>query len=223
MMHKIPDLAEKFVYFNDDFFLIAPVKSKYFFRNEIPCDAAILGTISLTDVGHILLNNNTLINSKFNKNEVLKNNFTKWFNLKYGKDLIRTLLLLPYTGFTGFYNYHFANSYTKSLLEEVNEVFKDAIETTMSHRFRSQMDVSQYIFQDYRFCTGNFYPINQNYKKKFFVLSDENIDQAARIIREQRIYEIVLNDSDKVDFEHAKKVLQDAFEYILPEKSSFEL
>ena len=67
MMHKIPGLAEKIVYFNDDFFLTSPVRKKFFFRNGLPCDSAILGTISLTDIGHILLNNNNLINSVFSK------------------------------------------------------------------------------------------------------------------------------------------------------------
>ena len=71
-MHHIPDLAEHFVYFNDDFFLIAPVKETFFFKNGLPCDSAILGTISLTDIGHILLNNNNLINQRFNKKKVEK-------------------------------------------------------------------------------------------------------------------------------------------------------
>ena len=223
MMHKIPDLAEHIVYFNDDFYLTAPVHKNFFFKNGLPCDAAVLGTISLSDIGHVLLNNNNLINSKFNKIEVIKKNFSKWINLKYGKDLLRTILLLPYTGFTGFYNYHFASSYTKTLLKEVNDVFPDAIQTTMSNRFRSQLDVSQYLFQDYRFCTGNFYPINPNYKKRMFDLSDNNIEQAAKIIRNQSVCEIVLNDTDKLDFEHAERILKEAFETILPEKSSFEL
>ena len=30
MMHKIPGLAEHFVYFNDDFFLTAPIKKEYY-------------------------------------------------------------------------------------------------------------------------------------------------------------------------------------------------
>ena len=106
MMHKIPGIAEQIVYFNDDLFLTSPVRKKFFFRNGLPCDSAILGTISLTDIGHILLNNNNLINSVFSKKKVIRGNLGKWLNVKYGKALARTLLLLPYAGFTGFYNPH---------------------------------------------------------------------------------------------------------------------
>ena len=222
-MRAINDLAEHFVYFNDDFFLTAPVKESFFFRKGLPCDSAVLGTISLTDIGHILLNNNNLINARFNKREVIRNHFSKWLNPKYGADLIRTLLLLPYAGFTGFHNTHYASPYTKSLLDEVCNAFPDAVETTMKNRFRSQQDVNQYLFQDYRFCTGQFYPINPNRKKKMFTLSDSILASAADCIRKQKVSEIVLNDSDDVDFEKAKIVLTEAFESILPEKSSFEL
>ena len=222
-MHKIPDLSEHFVYFNDDFFLIKPVSKDFFFKKGMPCDSAILGTISLTDLGHILLNNNNLMNREFCKSKVLSKNYSKWINLKYGKELIRTLLLFPYAGFTGFHNTHYASPYTKSLLEEVCNLFPESIETTMKNRFRSQQDVNQYLFQDYRFCTGAFYPINPNWKKKMFTLTDSNLQLAAKYIRRQKVCEIVLNDSDLIDFEKAKNVLTEAFESIFPEKSSFEL
>ena len=223
MMHKIPGLAEKIVYFNDDFFLTSPVRKKFFFRNGLPCDSAILGTISLTDIGHILLNNNNLINSVFSKKKVIRGNLGKWLNVKYGKALARTLLLLPYAGFTGFYNPHYAVPYTKSLLEEVWRTFPDALTTTMGQRFRSQQDVNQYLFQDYRFCTGQFYPMPPHYRKKMITLSKDNVALAAETIRQQRFAQIVLNDSDDVDFDAACMALADAFESILPEKSVFEV
>ncbi|MBQ8384862.1 MAG: stealth conserved region 3 domain-containing protein [Spirochaetaceae bacterium] len=223
MMHKIPGIAEQIVYFNDDLFLTSPVRKKFFFRNGLPCDSAILGTISLTDIGHILLNNNNLINSVFSKKKVIRGNLGKWLNVKYGKALARTLLLLPYAGFTGFYNPHYAVPYTKSLLEEVWRTFPDALTTTMGQRFRSQQDVNQYLFQDYRFCTGQFYPMPPHYRKKMITLSKDNVALAAETIRQQRFTQIVLNDSDDVDFDAACMALADAFESILPEKSVFEV
>lgn len=222
-MRAIDDLAEHFVYFNDDFYLTAPVNKGFFFKKGLPCDAAILGTISTSDIGHILLNNVTLINTAFKKNDVIRKNFSKWINLKYGKKLIRTLLLLPYSGFTGFNNHHFACPYTKSLLDEVCSAFPNEIEITMKNRFRSQKDVNQYLFQDYRYCTGEFYSEKQDYKKKLFTLSNKNLCEAADCIEKQKFSEIVLNDSDDIDFEKAKRILNKAFENILPEKSSFEV
>lgn len=222
-MHKIPGLAEQFVYFNDDFFLTAPVGQDFFFRNGLPRDSAVLGTISLTDIGHILLNNNDLINKKFSKQTVLRKQISKWLNPVYGAEVFRTVLLLPYAGFTGFHNHHFASPYTKELLAEVCTQFPDAIEATMKSRFRSQKDVNQYLFQDYRFCKGTFYPSNPNHKKKMFTLTDTNIETVAEYIKRQKCSELVINDSDDIDFESAKTALQAAFESILPEKSHFEV
>ena len=222
-MRAIPGLAEHFVYFNDDLFLTASVKKNFFFKHGLPCDSAVLGTISLTDIGHILLNNNDLINRTFSKRTVIRNNLWKWLNPAYGADVIRTLLLLPYKGFTGFHNYHFAVPYTKQLLEEVCAQFPDAIETTMKSRFRSQQDVNQYLFQDYRFCKGAFCPSNPRRRKKMFTLTDSNLSFVAECIRRQKYAEVCINDSDDVDFENAKTILTTAFKAILPEKSSFEV
>ena len=36
-IHRIPGLAEHFVYFNDDMFLIRAVKQENFFRDGLPC------------------------------------------------------------------------------------------------------------------------------------------------------------------------------------------
>ena len=37
-LHRIKGLSEHFVYFNDDFFLNAPVQPEYYFRKGLPCD-----------------------------------------------------------------------------------------------------------------------------------------------------------------------------------------
>lgn len=224
MMHKIPGLAEQFVYFNDDLFLTAPVRRHHFFRNDLPCDSAILGPIVSTSFGHILLNNIVLIKSKFSKKQVLRSNPGKWFNPKYGVSLLKTMLLLPFSDFSGFYNPHFAVPYTKHLLEEVWQNFPENLSVTMSSRFRSQQDVNQYIFQDYRFCTGNFYPVNPCHRKKYFSLTNANLKLIVNTIKKQKFTQIVINDTDDiVDFEKTQKYLIEAFQSILPEKSSFEL
>ena len=54
-------------------------------------------------------------------------------------------------------------------------------------------------------------------------LSKDNVALAAETIRQQRFAQIVLNDSDDVDFDAACMALADAFESILPEKSVFEV
>lgn len=40
-IHKIPGLAEHFVYFNDDFYIINKVSTERFFKNGLPRDIAV--------------------------------------------------------------------------------------------------------------------------------------------------------------------------------------
>ena len=41
-MHRIPGLAENFVYFNDDMFLIKKVRPEQYFKNDLPVDMLAL-------------------------------------------------------------------------------------------------------------------------------------------------------------------------------------
>ena len=89
-VNTIKELSEKFVYFNDDMFLLKPLPSEYFFKNNLPCDIwrdNIPYCDELTDpvFEHQLLNDKMLICRHFNKRKVMKENFSKCINLKYGK------------------------------------------------------------------------------------------------------------------------------------------
>ena len=96
-MHRIKDLSETFVYFNDDIVLNNYTKEKDFFENGYPKDSAVLNAIipyGKSNFEHRLVNNSNLINRNFNMMSVIKRDPFKWFNFKYGSDLIRTFLYL---------------------------------------------------------------------------------------------------------------------------------
>lgn len=224
MMHKIPGLAEQIVYFNDDLFLTSPVRKKFFFRKGLPCDSAIL-TVPCTNqqvMPHILLNDLYEINRNFHKGRVMVKNPTKWFHPQYGKNLLRTLLLLPWPNFPDFQNPHMACPYLKPQLEEVWEHCQQSLENTMKSRFRSTGDVNQYLFRFWRLCKGEFTPTSPTNGKKYFELSGD-ITSIVKAIEQGRYKEIVLNDAPCIDFEKRMQMIATAFEHLLPEKSTFEL
>ena len=67
--NRIPDLAEHFVLFNDDMFLVAPTLANDFFKDGLPKDDAILGIIYTADsydvFEHTMLSNSAVINRHF--------------------------------------------------------------------------------------------------------------------------------------------------------------
>ena len=81
-LHRIPELSERFVLFNDDILLNAPVSPEDFFVDGLPCDSAVLDMIipmGNNDVFyHALLNNLDIINKNYKKRNVLgKNNYSE--------------------------------------------------------------------------------------------------------------------------------------------------
>ena len=79
-MHRIPELSEQFVYFNDDMFLVAPAKPTDFFRNGLPCDEASMQfllpkryNISKSIDGH----NMGVLNRNFSKKKSVRKHLFK--------------------------------------------------------------------------------------------------------------------------------------------------
>lgn len=224
-MHKIPGLAEQIVYFNDDFFLTAPVRKNFFFRNGRPCDSAIMEVKSSGELPMlgINFNNLNLINAHFSKQTVIRQNVTKWFSPRYGRQLWKNISLLPWKKFCGFINPHMAEPFEKKTLEDVWRHCPEKLSETMAHRFRSPFDVNQWLFRHWALCSGTFSPIHPTKNKKNFDLTDTNTAEITECIRRGVYKEIVINDSDVSDFDAAMSCIRAAFEELLPEKSKFEI
>lgn len=224
-LHRIEDLSEHFVYFNDDTFLINSIPEKRFFINGQPCDIAALNAYQpsgdMSD--HIAINNVALINQKFIKYAVIKNNMAKWFSISYHSRLLRTLALLAYPKFTGFIDPHLPNAFKKSTFRAVWNLYQNELSTTSSARFRKMDNVNQYLLRYYQLVTGDFNPINPLDSSLSYPVIDDKIFASAIIdIKQQTKPIICLNDGNISNFESAKIELCNAFDRILPEKSSFE-
>lgn len=222
---RIEDLSENFVYFNDDMFLINKVKESDFFKNNIPCDTAILSPIIASkreDFAKTLCTNMEVINSNFKKNECIKQNLTKWINPKYGKNLLRTVCLLPWRNFSGFYDTHLPISFNKSTYNKVWKKEREILDFTSENKFRnSNVTVNNWIMRYWQLASGNFYPRSPKIGKLFEYGKDKDIMYQA--IEKQKYKMVCLNDvGTDYNFEEEKKKTIDAFEKILPQKSSFE-
>ena len=104
---RIEGLAERFVLFNDDTFLLRPVRPGDFFRRGLPCDMARLSVVQPSSVGHIVYNDLELINAAHRKGAVLRRWPGKWFSPRYGVvNLLKSLTLVPWSTFPGILDTH---------------------------------------------------------------------------------------------------------------------
>lgn len=221
-LHRIKDLSEKFVYFNDDMYLIRKTKEKDFFKKGLPVENAGVDCIALDwDVGHSEIKNIQLINKYFKKRDVLKKHWKKWLNPINGKQFIKTILLLPWERFTGIYEGHIASSYLKSTFEDVWKIEKVNLDKTCKTKFRDNDNLNHWIFKNWQLVNGRFYPRKPNLGKMYFKKID---DEIITTVENKKFKIVCINDFDcnNDEFIEQKKKITNAFEKIFPEKSSFE-
>lgn len=227
-IHRIESLAEQFVYFNDDMFLVGETNSADFFENGLPGDQGILAPI-LPNVGngliqHVELNDMLIINRHFNKRESFEKNKEKWFTPLYGEMLHRTEILDYWNSFTGFYVPHTQQALLKSTMEEVWQKEPGILMKTSEHRFRTSEDVNQYLFKYWQLAAGNFVPRARF--GQYFSLQDHSVEEIFEKIRTNAYKTVCLNDTETQEsqetFEKKKRELNKLFEQAFPEKSSFE-
>ena len=223
-MYRIPGLAEHFVYFNDDFFIINNINPERFFRNGLPCDIAVFTYNPSWSQWYVRIKNNIrLINRHFDKKEVMKRWHDKWFLKSYGSRARWNYLLRFYNKFITLRVPHNAQPYLKSTFEEVWAEEGEELTRTSVNRFRALDDYTPELFRIWQICKGNFEPYNTYSDTKMFPLMVKS-KKAVKAIYEQAYSLICLNDNVHIrNYDIVMQNLHDAFQSILPEKSSFEL
>jgi hypothetical protein len=223
-IHKIPGLAEHFVYFNDDFFIIQGITPERFFKNGLPCDIATFQYNPSWSQWYVRIKNNIrIINRHFNKKEVLKCHHNKWFHSSYGKKTIWNYILKPYSKFITLRTPHNAQPYLKQTFEEVWSAAGKELSETSVNKFRALNDYTPELFRTWQICKGNFEPYNTYCDTKMFPLMIKS-KQAIKAIRNQQYKLICLNDNIHIrKYEEVTQNIILAFEHILPHKSSFEV
>jgi hypothetical protein len=235
-IHNIKGLSEKFVYFNDDTFVLKALDKEIFFKDELPVNLAICTIMHEGEIAHNIVNNIAVINRNFNgsikrkykKKYIILSNFFKWFNIKYGHKCLRTILLMHWPSFTGFMNYHHPQPFLKQTFNDVWEKESKLLNKVSQSKFRKSLDVNQYLFKYWQFVTGKFYPdsYENTYKLRKYI-EVKNLNDAKKVasaIKSKKYQMYCPNDAveDENDFEPIKNMINDALKSILPNKSSFE-
>ena len=227
-LHRIPDLSEHFVFFNDDMFVTRPMPETAFFRDGLPCTYG--GEVPFAAVGrpgiwqHLMVNDLRVINNHFQKTTQVNLYRKKYINrCCRWQDNVRTLVLekLFPECFLGFKNLHAPAAFCKSTFVQLWQAEHDLLDQTSAHRFRSSDDVNQWLALWWQVAAGQFSPaVVDNLVSD---VTGDSIDTLCRMIRQQRHDMICVNDpSEQVDFEGLSARLNAAFEAILPDKSQFE-
>ncbi len=224
-MHRVPGLADRFVYFNDDVYLSRPTEKEDFFRNGLPADTAVWGVIKNDDVSnfmpYIMLNMTAVINMHFPKRAVLKKDFAKWLSPRNGRGVLNNLYLLPWGTHTGFRNYHGAVPFLKETFETVWREEGELLDRTCSHKFRGREDVNQYLMRYWQLCEGKFVPHRP--ESAYLTIKQNSAAEAEALLNNKKYKVVCLNDDPMgFDFEEEQRALHRVMEARFPRKSQFE-
>lgn len=232
--HRIPELSEHFVRFDDDMFLTAPTEPKDFFLKGLPRALGITDISCIQgaykDGEHVPIDNMffttatdvAVINRNFDKKKVLFSHPGKWFSPKYGVRGVKNLLLLPFRYFSSFELYHIPYPYLKSVVAEVWEKEGEVLDLASLHRFRKNTDVNHWLFYYWQLAEGKFMPQDPKVGKVFSIsnYAKQDIIQA---IQNGTYKMICINDNYAGnEFEAMKEAINNAFETAFPQKSQFE-
>ena len=225
--HRIPDLAEQFVYFNDDMFLTNQVCQEDFFRNGKPVDMlALQPDVANTDnpvMPYIYLNNVMVLAKYFDKRRNMKEQPGAYFHPGYPPMyFFYNMLELAFPRFTGFYTVHGPSPLLKDTYCKLWSMEPELLHRVCSHPFRHKEDISQYVLREYQKLSGEFVPANVRKMCGYYDVEAYNKKLVKAICRQEKKI-VCINDSNHdIDFEKAKNEINTALEQIFPERSSFE-
>lgn len=225
-LHRIPGLSEKFVYFNDDTFLLKQLKKERFFKKDLPRDLLSFSIISISPIAHIKINNIQAVNRNFEKKIVIRDNFFKIFCFKYKIiDLLKSSILVPWPSITAFFDPHQPQPFLKSTFDKVWESESGILTQTTKAKFRSSNDVNQYLFRYWQLVSGNFIPISLKNTFAKAIYDYDSLEILLDKVNSDRYEMICINDiiDDDNFFNIAKNEVNHALNKILPQKSSFEV
>ncbi|MDT2811260.1 stealth family protein [Enterococcus asini] len=220
-LHRIPNLHEHFVYFNDDIYLNAPTSPLDFFSKDgIPRDTVAQSVIIPTEsYDHCLVNNVILLNSNFKKKQVIKDNFGNFFSLKQGIECVfLNLYFSIFPKFTRLYDPHTAFSLLKS---EMNKALKKAEIITNETFFNKQRNINDISIQWIRYYLIGNGKVKPRSPKVSKAAQSCEIEKVENILFQKKNLFLILQDDMRLTDKHKEK-LNLMFMKKFKEKSSFE-
>lgn len=231
---NIPDLAEQFIYFNDDTIVMKELTPDRFYNNGIPIDYLVLDIprggwlydrIRIKDpYAQTVKNSINLLNSVYPLKELYKKQTNLFLDKSYlAADRIRNRLMHFWGEYKWLKVHHNPQPFLLSNLKECETLFPEQIKQTRKHRFREYDDLNQYLFRDIALMSGRFYPhyFNDDF---CFVLSSVKAYMKNRHFLKEKSF-ICLNDTailPEDEYPQLRRIVINDMERFFPDKCSFE-
>lgn len=229
-LHRVPDLSERFVLFNDDVFLLRPREPRDFFRGGlpvVPCDLGVPRWLGSNNIGRVAVNNGGILKYSLDVDRLVWKHMGKFADpralgaVRAAKNFAAFAVNRVYI--PGCFG-HLAQPHLKSTLEAVWKAQPKVLERTSRHRFRADDCVNHWLLSAWDMVTGRFHPANEKRLGEHLTLDERNTAEACGAIRRRKWPEVCLNDKGLrgEGGDRCYEALEAAFRDVFPEKSAFE-
>ena len=228
-LHRIPDLSEHFVLFNDDTFLLRSVIPEFFFRNGvpvIPCDLGLPRWIGCSNISRVVVNNAGVLKQGLDVERLVWKHLWKFADVR-ALGLARAVknvvsFAINKMWIPGTFG-HLPMPHLKSTLKEIWRAQPKVMERTSRSRFRIDDGVNHWLASAWNVASGRFCPANEKRRGAFVTFDEKTLAGVCDIVRKQGCPQLCLNDRGAdVTPERCFEEIAKALDEILPEKSSFE-
>ena len=228
-LHRIPDLSEHFVLFNDDTFLLRPIKPDFYFRNGlpvIPCDLGIPHWLGYNNASRVVINNSGILNQTLDVRHLVWKNIWKFANVRElgFKCAIKNVLSFAINKMVipGSFG-HMPQSHLKSTFDEIWHMRPEVMDITSRNRFRCDDCVNHWLACAWNMTSGRFCPANEKKRAFFSEIVANKLPKICDVIHHQSFPQICIGER-KCDAELYNCIdeIIKVFEQLFPEKSSFE-
>lgn len=193
-IHRIPDLDEEYLYFNDDMFPVGNCKPTDFFRDGKGVIGMYRHIFSTNMYKKICRKSDQVARRMGGKGKSL------WF-------------MRPQ---------HICSPMLKSVCEELFDMNVEEIRQTSECRLRTESNLCQYVYLDYMYHKGLIIP--EKISNKHFSVAIASSDKIKDFLKKPYRKMVCINDvrlSEK-KYESLRDAIHAAFETRFPEKSRFE-
>lgn len=218
---NIPNLADQFVIFNDDFLINSKTKPEDFFEKGLPRDFRLYTDLKpYSDYDSILFNNSLAINNWLKGKWLSKKGL---FHCAYGLQNIKNFYHKYFEkrhSVSGYSFPHNAQAFLKSTFSEAQNIWSKEFAATRSNNFRTPQDISILLVRDYQLEIGHF-EVRRPSFSQYYTLND--IDKIEKELLEHTHPLICLNDADTHNYTAVTERLDTLLSQAYPDPASIEL
>ncbi|WP_158564267.1 hypothetical protein [Jiangella anatolica] len=223
-LHRIPGLAERFVYLNDDFYLTTPLGPEFFFPGGLPYADPMPMLLTDGDVhAHAVLNASGIVNQHFTLPGYRRAVLSRGRGAGLRRDLDRALRLTRSGRVPPVTDHHLATPLLKSVVRAAFEAAGAAIEGTRRSVLRSREDVAPVaLATHWHVATGRFSWVPHEHLGRYVEIGADPLERIEDALFSP-VPQVCVNDGRIDEVEEVRTRVLAMFAERWPEPSSFEL